>query len=742
VLVRAPHDPDNTTFYAVMNPRQQITAAPYALALPGLYTQQASTPNLIGGHSSNSVTANVIGGTIGGGGTSVTSNTVTDNHGTVAGGNSNRAGNDSGTTSDALEATVGGGFNNRASASRATVGGGLSNHASANAATIGGGNGNTAAGANATVPGGNSNAATGDYSFAAGRRAKANHAGTFVWADSTVADFLSTGSNQFLLRATGGVGINTAAPTSDLSVDGDADISGSLGVGTNTPFARLDVLQSGSNSTAISGTHMGTGGNAGYFSAGHPDNSETALLAIHAGSGKSFLAYNYGTGKAAEITVDNPASGAHALDVSNSGTGFGINVAAQGVGLFATASAAVSTGVSGIGSTVGVSGTAAGSTGSTYGGYFQNAATDGAGVIGVATAASGTVDGVRGDTFSPSGAGVHGVNNSTTGSSTGVYGEGGVYGVVGSAPGVGALGISTAAAGGFGLFGWAQGASGGTGVIGQTDSTDGRAVHGNSYGSALTSGYAGYFEGRGHFSANVGIGVAPPANRLDVRDPITSSNVMNLQRTSDATGSSDMLQILMGSASSDTSQFIECERGADVKFRVWGDGDVTADGTYTSPADFAEMIHVPAGAATVEPGDVMVIDVNNPRAVVQSKSARSTLVAGIYSTRPGVLGSEHDWDDVARQLGFDPMSDSVEQNLKPMVLGKMIDEIPMALVGIVPCKVSAENGAIRPGDLLVTAATPGHAMRDERPQTGTVVGKALGSLESGTGVIRVLVSLQ
>jgi hypothetical protein len=65
----------------------------------------------------------------------------------------------------------------------------------------------------------------------------------------------------------------------------------------------------------------------------------------------------------------------------------------------------------------------------------------------------------------------------------------------------------------------------------------------------------------------------------------------------------------------------------------------------------------------------------------------------------------------------------------------------MAVVGIVPCKVSAENGPIAPGDLLVTSSTPGHGMRDANPRVGTVIGKALESLESGTGVIRVLVTL-
>ena len=70
-----------------------------------------------------------------------------------------------------------------------------------------------------------------------------------------------------------------------------------------------------------------------------------------------------------------------------------------------------------------------------------------------------------------------------------------------------------------------------------------------------------------------------------------------------------------------------------------------------------------------------------------------------------------------------------------------VDEVPVAVVGIVPCKVSTENGAIRAGDLLVTSSTPGHAMRDSNPATGTVVGKALQSLDEGRGVIKVLVTL-
>ena len=82
---------------------------------------------------------------------------------------------------------------------------------------IGGGCSNTVRGAYGTIPGGFSNSAS-MYGFAAGRRAIANHQGAFVWADSTDADFASTANNQFLIRAGGGVGINTSSPQAPLHV--------------------------------------------------------------------------------------------------------------------------------------------------------------------------------------------------------------------------------------------------------------------------------------------------------------------------------------------------------------------------------------------------------------------------------------------------------------------------------------------------------------------------------------------
>ncbi len=211
--------------------------------------------------------------------------------------------------------------------------------------------------------------------------------------------------------------------------------------------------------------------------------------------------------------------------------------------------------------------------------------------------------------------------------------------------------------------------------------------------------------------------------------------VVNVERTQNVLAGNDMLQIKVPSGSDTAFQFIECERGTNVEFKVEGDGDVFADGSYTGPADFSEMIEVSGGASRVEAGDVLVIDPQNPRAVGKAAEARSTLVAGIYSTRPGFIGSERDWD---RPTGRD------DEDIGTYTLEEMaaeFDEIPVAVVGIVPCKVSAENGPVSPGDLLVTSGTPGHAMRDGNPRVGTVVGKALEPLNSGRGVIKVLVTL-
>jgi hypothetical protein len=67
---------------------------------------------------------------------------------------------------------------------------------------------------------------------------------------------------------------------------------------------------------------------------------------------------------------------------------------------------------------------------------------------------------------------------------------------------------------------------------------------------------------------------------------------------------------------------------------------------------------------------------------------------------------------------------------------------PVAISGIVKCKVDANQGAIRIGDLLTTSSTQGYAMRSDQATPGTIIGKALESLDSGTGLIEILIMHQ
>jgi len=255
----------------------QMNAAEGAYATLGGGQGNAVTDTFgtVGGGRNNQV--NGAYGTIAGGGPADTGNPTTsnnrvlDDYGNVSGGGGNVSGSDDGVPGNAQAATVGGGMENSASAAYATSGGGYQNAvsgygatvsggvlnaAAANYATVTGGNnntadaiystvgsgrGNTAGGAYSTIVGGMNNVVTsafgtiaggqnnyvgGNYGFAAGFQAQAEHQGSFVWSDSQGGGFRSTGSDQFLIDASGGVGIGTNAPIEPLTVGGDVAILG------------------------------------------------------------------------------------------------------------------------------------------------------------------------------------------------------------------------------------------------------------------------------------------------------------------------------------------------------------------------------------------------------------------------------------------------------------------------------------------------------------------------------------
>jgi hypothetical protein len=121
-------------------------------------------------------------------------------------------------------------------------------------------------------------------------------------------------------------------------------------------------------------------------------------------------------------------------------------------------------------------------------------------------------------------------------------------------------------------------------------------------------------------------------------------------------------------------------------------------------------------------------------------------------TEPGTLMVLTDRGTVAPSAGpYDPRVVGIVSGageLRPAItLGADVDgaaSVPIAMTGTAFCLVDAESSPVRVGDLLTTSPTAGHAMRAVDPQRafGAVVGKALGGLCAGRGLVPVLVGLR
>lgn len=245
-----------------------------------------AAPNLIIGSGVNSVSG--IGSGILSGGHLQNPNELTGNHSVIAGGRANLINGNS--------VAIGGGENNQAWSLASTVSGGLTNMASDAYAVVGGGLQNTASAQYSTAAGGHLNCAGGHYSWAGGRRAKVRPGfnsgfpgqgcagvpinqdqdrgdqGTFIWADSQNSNFVSSGENQFLVRAAGGVGFGRA-PSDYFVIDSDRlvqDDDYSFGTG-----ALRVLMREANNSVTTKFRIMGNGGTAignSYSGSGVPAN--------------------------------------------------------------------------------------------------------------------------------------------------------------------------------------------------------------------------------------------------------------------------------------------------------------------------------------------------------------------------------------------------------------------------------------------------------------------------------------
>ncbi len=146
-----------------------------------------------------------------------------------------------------------------------------------------------------------------------------------------------------------------------------------------------------------------------------------------------------------------------------------------------------------------------------------------------------------------------------------------------------------------------------------------------------------------------------------------------------------------------------------------------------------------------EAGDVLVADKNTDESVIKSQKPYETAVLGVVSTAPHMV------------MGMELVIDKETGEPIPG-----INATRLALNGRVPVKITEENGPIKPGDLLTTSSTPGHAMKwtlldvnqakdfedlksllaENERRRNAIIGKAVGSSSTGEGTVMVLISLQ
>ncbi|MCP3995156.1 MAG: hypothetical protein GY722_08835 [bacterium] len=276
-------------------------------------------------------------------------------------------------------------------------------------------------------------------------------------------------------------------------------------------------------------------------------------------------------------------------------------------------------------------------------------------------------------------------------------------------------------------------------------------VSGPTIGTALESfsggrGMVMAFIHRGHYAPTASIEATQSelAAAVDDRtpDPVTGTQAL-----------SGNLQIVLDRDGSDEARFSVFRNGeeglGDEVFRVDEHGNVFAKGSLRPASmDVAEYFSV---SETVEAGHVLVADLESPGHYRLGRRTADPAVVGVVAAEPGVLlGSGMDRIaasnselaaefELARRAG-DRRAEALAWNGLENAFRQT--HAPVALSGTVDVKADAGFGAIQVGDLLTTSPTSGHAMRSDDPAPGTILGKALESLNSGTGSIRMLVMLR
>ena len=371
--------------------------------------------------------------------------------------------------------------------------------------------------------------------------------------------------------------------------------------------------------------------------------------------------------------------------------------------------------------------------------YAHNTATSGTSsyaLRGVTDSNSGSAAAVYGQvaSTSPGGysAGVRGVNNGTSGSGIGVWGSqnGSGWGLHGTSVTGYAAYLTASGAGGRGLY--ARGGSGADADIvlgGSSTSDDGRIISDPNYTGSdifLTSNDAVVIE----------LDADDSNEDADfVIEDKDSNTIFNFDESGQLSlyepGVGEMVEIVTTELGTDGAQLTLRNNAGqativlDAEYNAGGDGRITTEVLQiTGGSDLSEQFDIQNSVNQVAPkaGFVVRIDADNPGELAVSSRAYDRTVAGVVSgagdVQPGMLmgqqGTEAD------------------------------GQHPVALTGRVYVWVDASYGAVEPGDMLTTSNTAGHAMKvsDYDQAQGAILGKAMTSLESGRGLVLVLVTLQ
>ncbi len=192
------------------------------------------------------------------------------------------------------------------------------------------------------------------------------------------------------------------------------------------------------------------------------------------------------------------------------------------------------------------------------------------------------------------------------------------------------------------------------------------------------------------FSKNkVGINTESPEANLDVNGEI-SANVLEVKGTG---GSDEMVLVVNGYT---RTKVLEITGGSDITERF-------------------------RSKTKLEPGDVVVIDRENPGFIKKSDQKYDQGVIGVVSGANGV-------------------KPGIELSQAGVLEGDQL----IAIAGRVYVKATTRNGKISPGDLITSSFLEGYAMKATKKSKsrGTIIGKALLSLEEGEGLILILIQPQ